>query len=679
MKINKILFITLSNFGDVILTLPALDYLRARFPQAEITVMVGNRPKEIFEDNPDIHKLIIYDKRARLSNKIRLFNKLKQERFNLVVDLRNTLFGVFLPAQYRTCAFSSIPRKIKHMKERHFYKIKNKNLKLKSDESLDTPRNSLHLSHQDEEYINQILRENHIGQEDKIIVIAPGARSQIKRWAKEKFSKLIPALIEEFQAKIILVGDKADSLITKYIAENSQYPVIDLAGKTNIRQLAGLLKMVRLLITNDSATLHLASYLNVRIVAIFGPTNELSYGPWSGVSKIVKRDIFCRPCQKAQCRFETLECMSLIKAEDVLRQVRDILRTSSQSQALTPRDNFRRILIVRTDRIGDVLLSTPLIKALRERYPDAYLAMMVSPYAKDIVDGNPYLDKVIIYDKDGKGKSWYGSIKFALNLKKKRFDLALVLHPTNRVHLITYFAGIPRRVGFNRKLGFLLTDRIKHTKQWGEKHELEYNLDFLRYLGIEAADKNLFMPIKPEAENWVADIFRTEGVKPDDKLLAIHPAASCPSKIWPQERFARVADILAEKYGFKILLIAAAKDAKIAQNLAKNMQHPALNLAGRTSVSQLASLLKRCQLFISNDSGPVHIACAVATPVISIFGRNQKGLNPIRWGPLGAKDKFLHKEVGCIECLAHNCKKEFACLKAITVDDVVAAAEAILK
>ena len=293
------------------------------------------------------------------------------------------------------------------------------------------------------------------------------------------------------------------------------------------------------------------------------------------------------------------------------------------------------------------------------------------------MEDNPYLDEVIIYDKDGKHKSWQRSMKFARNLKKKRFDLALILHPTNRVHLVTFFAGIRRRIGYDRKLGFLLTDRIKHTKQLGQKHELEYALDLVRYLGIEPKDKTLFMPIKPESERWAEELFKQEGIKKTDKLLAIHPAASCPSKIWPNERFADVAARLIERYGFKVLVIAGPKDLALAESLIKHMHKPAINLAGKTSVSQLASILKRCSLFISNDSGPVHIAAAVGTPVISIFGRNQKGLSPTRWGPTGKKDKILHKEVGCIECLAHNCTKEFACLKAITVDDVVNAADSL--
>ena len=120
-----------------------------------------------------------------------------------------------------------------------------------------------------------------------------------------------------------------------------------------------------------------------------------------------------------------------------------------------------RILLTRTDRIGDVVLSTPAIKAVRDRYPEAYIAFMVRPYARDIVEGNPYLNEVIVYDKYGKHKSVFKTIKFALGLRKKKFDLAIMLHPTNRVHLIAYLAGIPERVGFDRKMPFLLTKKYR--------------------------------------------------------------------------------------------------------------------------------------------------------------------------------------------------------------------------
>jgi heptosyltransferase-2 len=331
---------------------------------------------------------------------------------------------------------------------------------------------------------------------------------------------------------------------------------------------------------------------------------------------------------------------------------------------------FERILIVRTDRIGDVLLSTPVIKAVRENYPDGYIAMMIRPYARDIVNGNPYLDELLIYDKDGIHKSWFSSLKFGLNLKKKSFDLAIVLHPTNRVHIITFLARIPKRIGYDKKFGFLLTQKLPDEKRFGKKHESEYALDMIRTLGMEVKDKSLFMPIKKESEEYIERLLQDSGVTGQDILVAIHPGASCPSKRWPPERFAQVVDKLIQDYKLKVVIISSPEQVSIAQKVIQSMSNRPVDLCGKTTLSQLASLLKRCALFISNDSGPVHIASSVGTPVVDIFGRNEAGLSPIRWGPLGKNDAVLHKEVGCIECLAHNCQKNFACLKAIRMDEV---------
>jgi heptosyltransferase-2 len=671
--VKKILFITLSNIGDAILTLPSLDCLIAEFPQAEFTLISAPRPKQIFENNPAIHRLIVYDKHSRLREKIRLFLELRKEGFDLVVDLRNSLFGVSLAAWHKTSPFFIIPKNIKHMRDRHLYRVdcivgRGQGLGLKGD-SHKVKRNFLNSSLQDEEYINNILEENGIKDGDRLVVVAAGARSHTKRWAQERFAELISALAKE-SFKVVLVGDKDDAALNRCITEKLNHSILDLSAKTTLTQIAALFKRSGLLITNDSALLHLASYLDIPVLAIFGPTNEEKYAPWSNNATVVKKEIFCRPCQKAQCRFGSLACLGLIKAEEVLSRI-------NRGQG-PGRDDFKRILIVRTDRIGDVVLSTPVIRAIRDNFPNAYIAMMVSPCALDIVKDNPFLDEVIVYDKDNRHKNWFKSIGFAFGLKARRFDLAIVLHPANRAHITVFLAGIRRRIGFNRKCAILLTDRIKHKKQEAEKHELEYSLDLVRHLGIQPGDKKPFMFIKPQAIQWADKVLAEAGIKETDMLLALHPAASCPSKIWPAQRFALLADELTKKYGLKVLILAGPKDTDLAKQVAQNTRQPVLNFAGKTSVQQLAALLKRSRLFISNDSGPVHIACAVGTAVISIFGRNQKGLSPKRWGPVGPHDKVLHKEVGCYECLAHNCIKGFACLKAITVDDVIEAADSIL-
>jgi ADP-heptose:LPS heptosyltransferase len=171
-------------------------------------------------------------------------------------------------------------------------------------------------------------------------------------------------------------------------------------------------------------------------------------------------------------------------------------------------------------------------------------------------------------------------------------------------------------------------------------------------------------------------LFRQEGIAETDKLLAIHPVASCISRIWPADRFAELADRLITRYGFKVFIIAGSEPEhiRISRDVIAKMRYSAINLAGKTSVSQLASLLKRCQLHISSDTGPMHIASSLGIPVIALFGRKQKGLSPKRWGPLGKKSHILHRDVGCIKCLAHNCVKNFTCFKAISVDDVIEAA-----
>jgi len=340
---------------------------------------------------------------------------------------------------------------------------------------------------------------------------------------------------------------------------------------------------------------------------------------------------------------------------------------------------YKKILIVRLDRIGDVLLSTPVIKALRSAYPDSYLSFMVRPYAREVVEGNPGLNSVMVYDKEGGEKGLFGNLKFIWRLRKERFDLALILHPTVRAHLVTALAGIPERIGYDKKKGFLLTKRIPHTKQFGLKHEIEYALDILKYIGVDAKDKTLYMPIQGECEDRAKDILARNGIRDSDAIIVINPGASCASKRWSAERFAKLADSLVAGRGAKILIISGSADKDFGDRVASFMTKRHLNLSGKTTIGDIASILRRARLFISNDSGPVHVACAVGTPAIAIFGRSDRGLSPKRWGPTGKGDVVLHKDVGCEVCLAHNCQRGFKCLEAITVEEVLAAADKILE
>ncbi|MEA3490109.1 MAG: glycosyltransferase family 9 protein [Candidatus Omnitrophota bacterium] len=340
--------------------------------------------------------------------------------------------------------------------------------------------------------------------------------------------------------------------------------------------------------------------------------------------------------------------------------------------------NPQRILITRTDRLGDVVLSTPVIRHMRRLYPDAYIAFMVRPENRDVVRNNPHLDEVIVYDKYGSRKSFLNSLRFSRFLREKKFDTAIALHPTNRVHIMLRLAGIPLRVGYDRKFGWLLNRKIRHLKQEGLEHEGDYNFDLLEKAGfdISGADRKPYIVTSDEEKRLVDSVCLDQGL--GENIIALHVGASCPSKRWDPERFACVADILSEKYGCDIALIGRDETAKLSGRVVSAMKGNAADLTDMLLVGELAEFLSRCRLFISNDSGPVHVAVAVNTPAVVIFGRKDPGLSPGRWGPLGEKDIVLHKDVGCEICLAHRCNRDFECLKAVSIDEVVEAAERIL-
>ena len=336
----------------------------------------------------------------------------------------------------------------------------------------------------------------------------------------------------------------------------------------------------------------------------------------------------------------------------------------------------KKILIVRTDRLGDVILSTPVIENLRKNFPKSYIAFMCRPYTKDALEGNPYLDEVLVYDKYDQHKNLGGTIEFVKMLRKKKFDWAIILHPTNRVHLVTFLATIPVRIGWNKDMSFLLTKKIPHTKQQGKKHEMEYTLDILRELDIPVVSKDLYFPIQPQAEQKVDEILNNYGIEKEERFVVIHPSASCPSKRWPDKSFSELVSMIKDHLKLNVIVIAAPTEKQHGQKIIE--ENDVIDIRGKLPIAQIAVLLNKTTLFISNDSGPVHIAAAFKTPVISIFGRKDPGLAPLRWRPLGENSYFFHKDAGCQKCLAHDCDKGFLCLREIKPEEVFELAKKIL-
>ena len=336
---------------------------------------------------------------------------------------------------------------------------------------------------------------------------------------------------------------------------------------------------------------------------------------------------------------------------------------------------FKKILLIRTDRFGELLLNTPAIHATRETFPQSRITLVVCDYSKEAVSGNPDIDKLIVFN----AKGILEKVKFIFMLKKEKFDLAVMLSPSKFFNIATFLAGIKKRVGYDRKWGFLLTDKIKDEKFKGQKHEVEYNLDLVRHIGANTDTKDLVFVFDKEDEIFVKNLLASFGISPNNSIVGIHPASSNPAKMWPAEYFIQLIDMLKSKPDITICLVGTPEYGKLIEKIIEKTAQKPVNLCGKFTLKQLGAFLKRCSLLISNDSGPVHLAAAVGTPVIAIFGRNIKGVSPKRWGPWGKNHVIFHKDPGCNPCLDRNCPYNFKCLTDITPQQVYQAAERIFR
>ena len=318
---HKILFITLSNIGDVILTLPVLSALRDNFPEASIDVVVGPRPQEVFKKDPRVNRVFIYDKHIGLKDKITFIKNLKAEKYDLAIDMKTSLLPILIGARYRTPVIicrgqACLPPTLKHKRLIHLESLRPFGLIYKQQKNI-------YIDDEARKKIENILQTSGIKNTDIIIGVCPGSKSHLKQWKKQGFADVVNSILKNTQYKVILIGDMKEAGLSKEIAARIKQPgLIDLTGKISLNELFPLVEKFNLLLTGDSAAMHIASDLGVKVVAIFGPTDPKEYGPRGKKDIVIRKDLKCSPCKKAQCRFGTHECMTSISAEEVLEAIR---------------------------------------------------------------------------------------------------------------------------------------------------------------------------------------------------------------------------------------------------------------------------------------------------------------------------------------------------------------------
>ncbi|MCK4852363.1 MAG: lipopolysaccharide heptosyltransferase II [Candidatus Omnitrophica bacterium] len=333
---------------------------------------------------------------------------------------------------------------------------------------------------------------------------------------------------------------------------------------------------------------------------------------------------------------------------------------------------------MRTDRIGEVLLSTIAVDRIKKRYPEARVSFVTSEYAKDIVSGRRDVSEIITVDTMD-NKWWLvKAVLLGSSLRKRHFDAAVVLNPHRALHVACFLAGIPERIGYDRKWGFLLNRTIRDERDKGEKHEIEYTMDLLNVMGIDTAAPAPELPVDRETEDFISGFLSRNGIRPDRPLLIIHPGSSNPAKMWPADRYAELITRLRSSLDCQVAVVGDKKEREPAERVVRESKADVYDLSGEFDLKGLAAFLKTSALLITNDTGPMHMAAALGVPVIAIFGRNIPGAGPVRWRPWGEGHVVFHEDPGCAPCYDTACPYDHKCLRAVTVDAVLGAALRIL-
>ena len=304
---------------------------------------------------------------------------------------------------------------------------------------------------------------------------------------------------------------------------------------------------------------------------------------------------------------------------------------------------FKNIVIIRTDRLGEVLLSTPVIEVMHEAFPGASLSFVTSPYSMDIVIDRPDISEVITFDTYSKRVPFWCAFSLAAKFKKRVFDLAIILNPHKVLHLACFLAGIPTRVGFNRKWPFFLTHKAEDRRGRAKQHEVEYNLELLRILDIYKTKFSPFMPVLSKSSYYVEGIFNQTGITGQKKIVAIHPGSSNPDKKWQVEKFRKVTQELANTGYVDVVIIGDRSEKALAEEISSGLGKSVHNLAGIFTIRKLTAFFKKADILITNDNGPMHIAASVDTKVVALFNKDVIGSNPTRWGPYGEGHIVIYK------------------------------------
>jgi heptosyltransferase-2 len=345
-------------------------------------------------------------------------------------------------------------------------------------------------------------------------------------------------------------------------------------------------------------------------------------------------------------------------------------------------ENTKKILIRGVNWIGDAILIIPAIRAIRNAYPQAHISLLIKPWVFDIFKQNPDINEIILYDERFKG--FTGRLKLAKLLRLKKFNMAILLQNAFDAALISWLSRIPERIGYKRHWrGPLLTKAIPVDKEILKQHQVYYYLNLLKKIGLDSVEPQPYIYLTDDERRYAKKLLNTSlSTHHVSPVVGINPGATYGSaKRWLPERFAELIQRIINELNGSVIIFGSQSETEIVNKIVKevniqNTKHPSplaphlspiLNMTGKTTLRELAALISECDVFITNDSGPMHMASALFVPIVAIFGSTDEAVT----GPLGEGHRIINKKLSCAPCLKRECPEgHLRCMTEITTNDV---------
>jgi len=334
---------------------------------------------------------------------------------------------------------------------------------------------------------------------------------------------------------------------------------------------------------------------------------------------------------------------------------------------------IERILILAPNWVGDALMSIPALACVRANFPRARLFVLAVPTVERIYRGHELVDEILVYERGGRHDGAEGKGRLIRELRRFGFGMAILFPNSFESALLACLARIPVRIGYRTDgRGGLLTHGLPRDRGTRRRHQVAYYLGIPHSQGWRGGDRRISIFIPEEEKSEVEQVLLQRGWDPGRSLIAIAPGASYgPAKKWPADRYAQVAAGLICDLRAQVVVIGSARDQREGQEvvfrLGEGAGKDAWDLTGKTTLGQLAALLSRCQLLLTNDSGAMHLAAATRTPILALFGPT----DPARTSPYGVRHRILRRQVECSPCSYRSCPRDHLCMMAIEVGEVL--------